>query len=76
MPLKFIINSTVRQTMISIDLASFDNITEERLFLIMKYFTVDGFMPGEQYPQVYNDLKQTAISNGLIKETGCPEKLF
>ena len=34
----------------------------------------DGFMPGEQYPDKYNDIKQQLVEKGLIKPTGCPEK--
>lgn len=36
----------------------------------------DGFMPDEQYPQKYNDIKKLAVERGLIKPTGCPENFF
>jgi hypothetical protein len=31
-------------------------------------------MPGEQYPQEYNDLREKAFESGKIKDTGCPDK--
>lgn len=33
----------------------------------------DGFMPGEQYPEKYNALRQAAMQRGLIARTGCPD---
>lgn len=37
---------------------------------------VDGFMPGEQYPQEYNSIRDEKMGDGSLKSTGCPEKLF
>ena len=33
----------------------------------------DGFMPGEQYPESYNTLRQAALQRGLVSRTGCPD---
>ena len=35
----------------------------------------DGFMPGEQYPQTYNDLAKEAYFDGRIEATGCPDSI-
>ena len=35
----------------------------------------DGFMPGEQYPQAYNDLAREAYFDGRIEPTGCPDSI-
>mmetsp|Transcript_9847 Transcript_9847/g.16227 ORF Transcript_9847/g.16227 Transcript_9847/m.16227 type:complete len:287 (-) Transcript_9847:222-1082(-) len=33
----------------------------------------DGFMPGEQYPQSYNQLVKSARARGAVLSTGCPD---
>jgi hypothetical protein len=33
----------------------------------------DGFMPGEQYPETYNQLMKQAYKDGRITTTGCPD---
>ena len=40
------------------------------------YINIDGFMPGEQYPSAYNRLVKKAVERGVIKPTGCPERLI
>ena len=35
----------------------------------------DGFMPGEQYPQSYNNLAKEAYKDGRIVATGCPDSI-
>ena len=39
-------------------------------------YIIDGFMPGEQYPSTYNRLVKKAVERGIIKPTGCPERLI
>lgn len=39
-------------------------------------YIIDGFMPGEQYPSTYNRLIKKAVEKGIIKPTGCPERLI
>jgi hypothetical protein len=39
-------------------------------------FLLDGFMPGEQYPEIYNSLQKMALERGIIKESSCPEKFI
>jgi hypothetical protein len=39
-------------------------------------YIIDGFMPGEQYPSTYNRLVKKAVEKGIIKPTGCPERLI
>ena len=34
----------------------------------------DGFMPGESYPQSYNDIVKIKVEDGSLKKTGCPTK--
>lgn len=46
------------------------------LFVIKGFCLLDGFNPGEQYPQTYNDLQKVALETGRIKPTGCPEKFL
>ena len=33
----------------------------------------DGFMPGEGYPESYNSLRESALKDGRISPTGCPD---
>jgi hypothetical protein len=33
----------------------------------------DGFMPGESYPESYNNLAKVALKDGRISNTGCPD---
>ena len=35
----------------------------------------DGFMPGEQYPQTYNDLARLSFAQKRIALTGCPDSI-
>ncbi len=35
----------------------------------------DGFMPGEQYPQSYNNLAKEAFKDGRLVPTGCPDSI-
>ena len=35
----------------------------------------DGFMPGEQYPQSYNNIAKQLVDAGKIGPTGCPDSM-
>ena len=37
--------------------------------------TSDGFMPGEQYPESYNQLGKKAFAAGRLAVTGCPDTI-
>lgn len=49
------------------------NIYSHTLFTAILLICIDGFMPGEQYPETYNAIRQAKTSSGELKETGCPE---
>eukprot|EP01031_Cornospumella_fuschlensis_P035109 gene35109-42523_t len=36
----------------------------------------DGFMPGEQYPAAYHELRGLRLRAGTLRDTGCPDSLF
>lgn len=39
------------------------------------FFSTDGFMPGEQYPESYNSLGKKAFAAGRLEVTGCPDTI-
>lgn len=36
----------------------------------------DGFMLNEQYPQEYNSIRDAKVAEGVLKPTGCPERIL
>ena len=46
-----------------------------RRFHIVLFFSSDGFMPGEQYPESYNSLGKKAFAAGRLEVTGCPDTI-
>ena len=36
----------------------------------------DGFAPGENYPDEYNNIRKTKFATGELKGTGCPDPLL
>jgi hypothetical protein len=45
------------------------------LNFVLSFVFTDGFMPGEQYPESYNQLGKKAFAAGRLEVTGCPDTI-
>ena len=43
--------------------------------MLFSILSLDGFMPGEQYPESYNSLGKKAFAAGRLEVTGCPDTI-